>query len=137
MAPTGRRSMRRAAPHDLSAMQVYLHQNSGAVGAANISFINHYSHDIQTKNTPTLPPWLLADGEDGSGLLIDRSKFERCAIEPILFDDPFTLHELHDPELDDRLQHRRSGQLAAALYDQITAGSRKTIDNRRQHDTTS
>ena len=52
---------------DLSGMEMYLHQNSGAVGAANISFINHYAHDIQTKNTTNAASGLLADGEaDGA-----------------------------------------------------------------------
>ena len=54
---------------DLSGMEMYLHQNSGAVGAANISFINHYAHDIQTKNSHlrNLHPGCYADGEaDGA-----------------------------------------------------------------------
>ena len=75
---------------DLVGMEMYLHQNGGSIGAANISYINVYSHDIQTKENVGWHPGCLQT-EKMDGLLIDRSRFERCAIEPILLNDPFTL----------------------------------------------
>ena len=106
---------------------MYLHQNSGAVGAANISFINHYAHDIQTKNSISLHPGCLQT-EKLTGLLIDRSKFERCAVEPILFNDGHTLQN-------STIQNSMIGcntdatDNSGGFYDQVATGSRKTIDN--------
>jgi hypothetical protein len=112
---------------DLVGMEMYLHQNSGAIGAANISYINVYSHDIQTKENVGWHPGCLQT-EKLTGLLIDRSRFERCAIEPILLNDPFTL-------VDSTIQNSMIGcntdgtDNAGGTYDQIASGSQKTIDN--------
>jgi hypothetical protein len=112
---------------DLVGMEMYLHQNSGAIGAENISYINVYSHDIQTKENVGWHPGCLQT-EKMTGLLIDRSKFERCAVEPILLNDPFTL-------VDSTIQNSMIGcntdgtDNAGGTYDQVATGSKKTIDN--------
>jgi hypothetical protein len=112
---------------DYVGMEMYLHQNGGSIGANNISFINHYSHDIQTKNNVDFHPGCLQT-EKMTGLLIDRSKFERCAVEPILLNDPFTL-------TDSTIQNSMIGcntdstENAGGTYDQVATGSVKTIDN--------
>jgi hypothetical protein len=114
---------------DKVGMQNYLHQNTGGIGANNISYINHYAHDIQTKNSD--PVGFHAgciQTEKATGLLIDRSKFERCVLEPLLFNDPYTL-------TDATIQNSMIGcntdgvDVAADSYDQVATGSVKTIDN--------
>jgi hypothetical protein len=112
---------------DLVGMEMYLHQNGGSIGAANISYINVYSHDIQTKENVGWHPGCLQT-EKMDGLLIDRSRFERCAIEPILLNDPFTL-------TNSTIQNSMIGcnvdgtDNAGGTYDQVATGSKKTIDN--------
>jgi hypothetical protein len=112
---------------DLVGMEMYLHQNGGSIGAANISYINVYSHDIQTKNTADWHPGCLQT-EKVDGLLIDRSRFERCAVETLLFNNGFTL-------TNSTIQNSMIGcntdglQASGNTYDQVATGSVKSIDN--------
>jgi hypothetical protein len=114
---------------DLVGKEIYLHGNSGGVGAANISFINDYHHDQQARNNAgnTVHTGCIQT-EALTGLLIDRSKFERCAIFDILFNAGSTL-------TNSTIQNSMFGCNTDSLdnsgdtYDQFTTGSAKTIDN--------
>jgi hypothetical protein len=116
---------------DLVGQEIYLHNNAGAIWVEDVSFINVYFHDNQSKDSnETGGAWHTGciQTEQTLRLLIDRSKFERCAIFPILFNNGSTL-------TDTTVQNSMFGcntdavDNAGGTYDQVATGSVKTIDN--------